>query len=284
MGTVCCSGRPQLPKDGAIFLGQTLQADVPSDSDHNVILWTMEQSNGEALRIVCWNILCKYGYNEQFGFCFDGYARKFEAESQYLSRLERTARHIQLFAANHQPQVVFLQECAEPGDFGHGVIFELLQEHLAPLGFQLFQEAEFVTAVKGSGDAVRLPRLQRQNQKLHVVYSKDLSCCLVNVHLLFDLKKSEGSTQTRRDVETVLQHLQELHPETDICIAGDMNRVPTAHAAVHPEAEVIEQLTSGCFLQHPPGPTNVRWDKPTDKSEMTYADFALMCPARPASG
>mmetsp|Transcript_2272 Transcript_2272/g.4137 ORF Transcript_2272/g.4137 Transcript_2272/m.4137 type:complete len:286 (+) Transcript_2272:28-885(+) len=280
MGNLCCLERFQSKKEHiGIFLGEVLLPDVPSDSDHNALLWTMQRVRRETLRIVSWNILCQFGCNEQFGFCYCGYNRKFEAESDYLKRLERIARKVQLFAANHQPQAVLLQECAEPGKFGHGVMFQLLSQHLAPLGFQLFQEAEFVTAVRGSGQVVKLPPLQRQSEKFHAVKSEELACFIVNTHLRFDLRNSQSSAETREDLMTVLLHLQKERPNFEIFFAGDTNRVPEANASVHAEAEIIEQLASDLgVLAHPPGPTNVRYLKEKSKSEMTYADYALSCP------
>jgi len=180
----------------------------------------------------------------------------------------------------HQPHAVLLQECAEPGDFGHGFIAEQLQG-LGPLGYRLLQQGEFLTAVLGaSARAVELPPLRRQAGKLHAVHSPELNSVILNAHLGWDRMGSEAAAQTRQDIEAVLAHLRELFPGAQVLLAGDTNRVPAAAPRTDPDAETIEQLADGLGqLCPPPGPTNVRWSGAERGSELTYADFALRCPA-----
>mmetsp|Transcript_70183 Transcript_70183/g.227180 ORF Transcript_70183/g.227180 Transcript_70183/m.227180 type:complete len:267 (-) Transcript_70183:163-963(-) len=257
-----------MAKDEALFVGQRVDAAMPSDSDHNAILFHFGRPGGEAVRLLSWNILCRYGCDELSGVPFDGFNRRSETENSYASRLLRTASEVRRHVEAHKPHAVLLQECPEPGEYGHGMIAEQL-EGLARLGYRLLQEGEFVTAVLGGdSQAVELPPFARQGGKLHAVHSAELGSLVLNVHLRWDELGSAAAAQTRGDLEAVLSHLRDRYPGAEIFLAGAAS-----------DAETIEQLTDGLgHLCHPPGPTNVHWSGHKKRSELTYADFAFRCP------
>eukprot|EP00929_Paragymnodinium_shiwhaense_P000681 TRINITY_DN100914_c0_g1_i1.p1 TRINITY_DN100914_c0_g1~~TRINITY_DN100914_c0_g1_i1.p1 ORF type:complete len:348 (+),score=36.18 TRINITY_DN100914_c0_g1_i1:140-1045(+) len=263
------------------FLGQVCRAEVPSDSDHSAILFKFKlDEKPTEISMISWNILCQYGYNEQWGFPYDGYCRRGESNACYVARLKRTAEELGQHAKAHEPQAILLQECAEPHEYGTGVIAEEVRSQLDGLGYHVLSEGEFVTAVKAPGAvAVDLQALslERQQGKMHVVYSGDLNAVFVNVHLQWEKEGSENEKKSRAALESVLSHLKMRYPGVFIMLAGDTNRVPFTLRRVDKEAATIEQLVDGLGeLGYPPGPTNVRWNGDEKKSEMTYADFALL--------
>lgn len=274
----CCGARDREDYPRARFVGNTVEASKPSDSDHNAILFVMERCNKEPLKLLTWNILCKYGYNEQYGFPFDGFNRKFEAESDYISRLRRTAKSVRAYVeSSGSPQAILLQECAEPHEFGHGVIVQELTDQLSQFGYKILHEGEFVTATLASdAETLKLPILQRQGGKIHAVSCGQLGCVVLNVHLNWDKQGSDNESSSRKDLQAIIAHLRSSHPQSEIYLAGDTNRVPINLPRTDHVAATIEQLTDGlgdlCF---PPGPTNVRWSSDLGVSEMTYADFAM---------
>lgn len=277
-------------EDVAVFVGHQLAVDRPGDSDHNAILFTFGGS-GEAgspppLKLLSWNILCKYGFNMLHGYPYDGFNRRAEADHDYMARLHRTALAIAQYvraeaemSRSGVPQAVLLQECAEQGEVGHGYIPALLTELLRPLGFGvLLHYGEFVTALRAQAaeKVAGLPQLRRQEGRMHIVYCAELGTVFLNVHLRWDRKRAAGEELSRQDLERVLAHLRHRYPAAQIVVAGDTNRVP----AELPEEDLgatIEQLTDGLGrLSRPPGPTNVRWNGEQHRSEMTFADFALL--------
>eukprot|EP00930_Biecheleria_cincta_P042979 TRINITY_DN29562_c0_g1_i1.p1 TRINITY_DN29562_c0_g1~~TRINITY_DN29562_c0_g1_i1.p1 ORF type:complete len:284 (+),score=33.17 TRINITY_DN29562_c0_g1_i1:57-908(+) len=274
----CCGSRDREDFSRARFLGTTVDVSKPTDSDHNAILFTLGRCGKEPLKLLTWNILCKYGFNEQYGFPFDGFNRKFEGESDYTLRLQRTAKELKAHVeSSESPQVILLQECAEPHEFGYGVIVQELADQLSQFGYKILHEGEFVTATLAAGaETLVLPPLRRQSGKIHAVSCGELGCIVLNVHLNWDKQGSENERLSRTDLETIIADLRSSHPQSEIYLAGDTNRVPANLPRTDQAAATIEQLTAGlgdlCF---PPGPTNVRWSGDLGVSEMTYADFAL---------
>eukprot|EP00440_Ansanella_granifera_P053216 gb/GFBE01057692.1/.p1 GENE.gb/GFBE01057692.1/~~gb/GFBE01057692.1/.p1 ORF type:complete len:293 (+),score=48.33 gb/GFBE01057692.1/:1-879(+) len=275
----CCGSRWHAGVgDSSIFVGQRVCAERPSDSDHNAILFTLARDGGESLKLLTWNILCKYGYNEQWGFPFDGFNRHFESESDYLERLTRTASEIEALVEMHAPHAVLLQEGPEEDESGHGTLWQEVATRLMPHGFKVLQHGEFLTAVRGNCVSLDLPELKRQSGKIHAVHCSDLNCIILNVHFNWDKKKSENALGTRKDLEKILSFVHMVHTTAEVVLVGDTNRVLSEGPCTDPDAEVIEQLSEGLgSLCLPPGPTNVRWSGDKGKSEMTYADFALKC-------
>lgn len=268
-------------EEAAVFVGHCVKTSEPSDSDHNAILFVLSRSDQDqpAMRILSWNILCKYGYNEQWGFAFDGWNRRFEAASDYLLRLERTALQVTRFVDTHHPHAVFLQECAEKGEFGHGVIGQVLKEHLSPSGYTILECDEFVIAIRSaSAHALDLPTTSRQEKKIQAVYSEELAAVFLNVHLLWDHKdNNENKEATRQSLHTIVSHVRTRFPRAQIYLAGDTNRVLDREPRTDPNASTIEELGDGLgTVIYPPGPTNVRWSGEEKGSEMTYADFAIV--------
>jgi len=271
------------------FVGQRVDASIPSDSDHNAILFSFTHGQQGRVNLLSWNIGCQYGFNEQWGFPFDGFCRLSESDADYIQRLDRTVAEVKRLAESYNPEAILLQECAEPLEFAHGVIPDQLEDLLAPLGYVILHEGEFVTAVRGLPEqhmTVELPKLRRQSGKIHAVHSDKLDCILLNVHLHWDQLNSENEVSTREDLVLVITHLRTLYPASPICLAGDTNRVPVGllpHEQTDPDAATIESLVEGLgLLSRPPGPTNVRWSGAAKGSEMTFADFALWVPSEPA--
>ncbi|CAE7565388.1 unnamed protein product [Symbiodinium natans] len=257
------------------FIGDLVSPERESDSDHNALLCRVQRPGGE-LALVSWNVLCKFGFNERFGFPYDGFNRRYESEAAYLERLARVSEKVKAFAKTYQPDVILIQENANAtkNEFG----YEALPKMLAPLQeqhYMIFQEAEFITAVRdGSRSSFTLDlELQRMQGKVHAVRSPDLNAVILNVHLTFDQHGSENSRKTRRDLEAICELCSEKFPGASIILAGDTNRVPQQDR-LDGAAEVIEQLVDGLgILYMPPGPTNVRYDCKREQSEFTYADF-----------
>lgn len=262
----------------AVFVGHRIRADEPSDSDHNAILFSFGGSRrgDEAVTLLSWNILCQYGYNEEWGYPFDGFNRRVEGGSEYVSRLHRTAAEVLGLVERHRPRAILLQECAEPGEFGHGVLTALLLDCLSPHGYTVLDAGEFVTALRaGSALTLALPALQRQAGKLHVVCCDELNVIVLNAHFLWDGAGSANEKATRLDLEAVLSSCWASRPGAQVFLAGDTNRVPQGRPG---GASTIDQLVDGLgALCRPPGPTNVCWNCDKQTSEMTYADFAIRC-------
>ena len=49
----------------ASFIGHRIDHLKPSDSDHNAILFDCQGDGFKSIAIVCWNILCQYGFDAQ---------------------------------------------------------------------------------------------------------------------------------------------------------------------------------------------------------------------------
>lgn len=265
----------------ANFVGTRISTESPTDSDHNAIVFMLRDGERPLLRVLSWNVLCQYGYNEQFGYPYDGFCRRSESNEEYLDRISRTSIEVAKLAAYCCVDVVLLQECANAGEFGHDVLPKQLEQSLGPQGFTVVHEGEFLTAIRGDAapTAVPLPKLRRQAGKIHAVHTVGLNTVLLNVHLLWDLRGSSEERSSRSDIEAVIGHVSTRFPAAHIILAGDTNRVP-ADSNLDPEAATVEQLL-GCLglLCQPPGPTNVRWSGEERGSELTYADFALWVPA-----
>ncbi len=76
-------------------------------SDHLPVLFEANISETDKLRIISWNIL---GYNAPSGF---SHARNgWESEEQGRARYDRILKALQLFVANHSPDVITLQEAS----------------------------------------------------------------------------------------------------------------------------------------------------------------------------
>jgi len=265
----------------ANFVGTRISTESPTDSDHNAIVFMLRDGEQPLLRILSWNILCQYGYNEQFGYPYDGFCRRSESNEAYLERISRTAIEVAKLAAYSCVDVVLLQECADAGEFGHDVLPKQLEHSLGPQGFSVVNEGEFLTAIRGDTAlaTVLLPKLRRQAGQIHAVHSEGLNIVLLNVHLLWDLRGSGDERSSRSDIEAVIGHVSAKYPGAHIVLAGDTNRVP-ADSMVDPEAATAEQLLGNLgLLCQPPGPTNVRWCGEEKGSELTYADLALWVPA-----
>jgi len=262
------------------FVGHRCRHDVQSDSDHTPILFTFKQAgpSGKDMTLLSWNILCQYGYNEEYGFPFDGFCRRSESNLDYVKRLHRAAEEVKVHAVELDPDAILLQECAHSSEYGYGFILGSLSELLSPLGYTLLHDGEFITAVKAkSAVQLQLPVLERQDGKMHVLFSEELGCIIVNVHLQYDKDGSDDELKSRAAIEQAIAAMTEMHPGAKIFIVGDTNRVPTHVPRVDKEAATIEQLVDGLgLLCYPPGPTNVRWNGGAKAPEMTYADFALL--------
>eukprot|EP00928_Gymnodinium_smaydae_P042949 TRINITY_DN2887_c0_g1_i1.p1 TRINITY_DN2887_c0_g1~~TRINITY_DN2887_c0_g1_i1.p1 ORF type:complete len:326 (-),score=47.05 TRINITY_DN2887_c0_g1_i1:97-1014(-) len=272
----------------ADFVGQRVSAERPSDSDHNALVFTFGEFRlgGETLRILCWNILCRFGYNAEYDFPFDGFNRRFEADEAYEARLRRIAAEVRDHCEAWRPQGVVLQECPEPGEFGYAGWVDHLTKCLKPLGYTVLFEGEFVTAMRPTPSTavmpVPLPVLRRQSGKLHAVRigsPADIAggLVLLNVHLNWDKDGSAQAGMTKQDVRNAARLCANRYPGARVLLAGDTNRVLAGAERTDPIAATIEDLASGLGkLIRPPGPTNVRWNGAARKSEMTYADFALL--------
>ncbi|CAE7655632.1 unnamed protein product [Symbiodinium pilosum] len=227
--------------------------------------------------VVSWNVLCKFGFNERFGFPYDGFNRRFESEADYLERLQRVADRIKGFAESHQPDVILIQENANAckGEFGSDALPRMLLP-LQDKHYQILQDGEFLSLVRERSKkafTLDLPPLHRMQGKVHAVRCPDLNVVILNVHLAFDKRGSENSKLNRQDLEAIRRFCNESYPGTSIILAGDTNRV-SEQDRLDELAEVIEQLIDGLgILYMPPSPTNIRYDCKTGKSEFTYADF-----------
>ncbi|CAE7724709.1 unnamed protein product [Symbiodinium sp. CCMP2592] len=261
---------------GFEFIGELVDPKRASDSDHNALLCRLEQPGG-SLVLVSWNILCKFGFNERWGFPYDGFNRRSESEAAYLERLARISDNVKAFSRAHEPDVILIQENANVwrNEFGHEALPQMLAS-LQEQDYLIFQEGEFVTVVRDrSREAfpIALPRLSRMKSKVHAVRVPALNAVILNVHLTFDGYDTRESKQTRKDLEGIVAFCKEQYRGTSIILAGDTNRVPQEDR-LDGAAEVIEQLIDGLgILYMPPGPTNVRYNCDKDTTEYTYADF-----------
>lgn len=278
-------GDGPLPEaSSALFVGQRVAASDPSDSDHNAILFTLVGPAGpdscvRETRALSWNITCQYGFNAVYNFPFDGFNRRSEGSDEYLARLERTAAEAERLVDAHSPDVVLLQECAQPGEYADGVMDEKIQERLGRLGFTVLRHMEFVSAVRGTAKTLELPRLLRQEGKIHAVHATQLNVVFLSVHLQWDHKDSEDKEKTCSALKTAVAHVLDCCPRAQIFLIGDTNRVPGDAPRTDPGAATIEELAAGFgTIVYPPGPTNVRWSGEEKGSEMTYADFAISIP------
>lgn len=265
----------------AVFVGQRMDAKEPSDSDHNAILFTFAGAgSAPSMRVLSWNILCQFGYNPIYKFPFDGFNRRVEANEAYLQRLERIAAETERIVRVFDVDVVLLQECAQPREFGDGVMDQMIQERLVPLGFTVLRHIEFISAVRGAARTVELPTVPRQEGKIHAVYAERLKSVFLNVHLQWDHKDGRTKEETCAVLQTVCGRVRARCPGSPIFLVGDTNRVPLKAPRTDPGAATIEHLAAHLGeIVYPPGPTNVRWSGEEKGSEMTYADFAITIPA-----
>jgi hypothetical protein len=76
--------------------------------------------------------------------------------------------------------------------------------------------------------------------------------------------------------QRVVRHLRERFPGVPIFFAGDTNCRPSSAAPADERGSRIEDVVGDLgTIVAPPGPTNLRWNKEQNESEMTFADFGV---------